>query len=91
MSRSGNPSETFIGLTLPLSLTFLDVAPPRRADAKMPQFLYRCPDTGFRVQDFTPDDDGSEGANDAFVVVTCLACGRMHFVNPKTGETPSET
>jgi hypothetical protein len=54
----------------------------------MPPFLYRCPDTGFRVQDVTPDDDGSEGANDVFVVVTCSACGQMHFVNPKTGKTP---
>jgi hypothetical protein len=56
----------------------------------MPPFLYRCPDTGFRVQDFTPDDNGSEGANDVFVVVTCFACGHPHFVNPKTGETPGE-
>jgi RNase P subunit RPR2 len=42
------------------------------------------------VQDFAPDDDGSEEANDVFVVVTCLACGHLHFVNPKTGKTPSQ-
>jgi hypothetical protein len=55
----------------------------------MPPFLYRCPNTGFRVQGFAPDD-ATEGADDVFVGVTCLACGQMHFVNPKIGKTPSE-
>jgi len=46
----------------------------------MPPFIYRCPNTGFRVQGFTSDDDESERADDVFVGVTCLACGSMHFV-----------
>ena len=51
----------------------------------MPAFLFRCPATGLRVQGWTenecPDDD------EFFEAVTCLACGRVHHVNPKTGRT----
>jgi len=54
-------------------------------------FIYRCPNTGFNVQGLAPDDDGSERADDAFVGVTCLACGLMHFVNPKAGKTAGES
>jgi hypothetical protein len=32
----------------------------------------------------------SERADDVFVGVTCLACGSVHFVNPKTGKTAGE-
>jgi hypothetical protein len=56
----------------------------------MPPFIYRCPNTGFRVQGLAPDDDRSEGPDDTFVGIFCLACGQMHFVNPKTGKTPGE-
>jgi hypothetical protein len=56
----------------------------------MPPFLYRCPNTGFNVQGFASDEDESEGAGDVFVGVTCLACGFLHLVNPKTGKTPGE-
>ena len=54
----------------------------------MPPFIYRCPSTGYRVQGWAPDDE-TEGADDVFVGVTCLVCGLVHFVNPKTGKTPS--
>jgi hypothetical protein len=54
----------------------------------MDAFLYRCPATGLRVQGWTADD-GSD-ADNAFEAVTCLACGRLHFVNPKTGKTPTD-
>jgi hypothetical protein len=57
---------------------------------QMPPFIYRCPNTGFHVQSFAPDDE-SESAGDVFVGVTCLACGSMHFVNPKTGKAAGET
>jgi hypothetical protein len=57
----------------------------------MAPFIYRSPNTGFRVQGVAPNDDGSEGAGDVFVGITCLACGMVHFVNPKTGKTPSES
>jgi len=52
--------------------------------------MFRCPNTGFRVQGFARDDGESEETEDVFVGVTCLACGSMHFVNPKTGKTVSE-
>ena len=47
--------------------------------------LYRCPNTGFRVQGYTlnesipPDHDSNES-------VTCLACKQAHLVNFKTGK-----
>jgi hypothetical protein len=56
----------------------------------MAPFLFRCPNTGLRVQGFPPDDE-AEGAEDAFVGVTCLACWQLHFVNPKTGKTAGES
>jgi hypothetical protein len=57
----------------------------------MPPFIFRCPNTGFRVQGFGPEDDWSEGAgDDVFVGVTCLACGSVHLVNPTTGKTVGE-
>jgi hypothetical protein len=56
----------------------------------MRPFVFRCPTTGFRVQGFAPDDDESEGAGDVYHGITCLACGLMHFVNPKTGKTAGE-
>jgi hypothetical protein len=40
-----------------------------------------------QVQGWTaggPDDE------EGYEAVTCLACGRMHFVNPKTGKTLAE-
>ena len=62
----------------------------RKVARRMPPFIYRCPNTGFRVQGLAPDDEESEGTDDVFVGVTCLACGRLHFVNPNTGKTVGE-
>ncbi len=56
----------------------------------MPPFIFRCPYTGYRVQGYDAKDNESERADGAFVGVTCAACGQVHFVNPKTGKTPSE-
>lgn len=41
-------------------------------------FLYRCPNTGRTVQGLT--------AEDTCEALTCLACRRLHFVNPATGK-----
>jgi hypothetical protein len=41
----------------------------------MPPFIYRCPNTGFRVQGLAPKDDDSEGADNTF---NCL----IKFRNP---------
>jgi hypothetical protein len=56
----------------------------------MPPFVYRCPVTGLHVQGLVPDDDESDGAGDTFEGIDCLACGGVHFVNPKTGKLMGE-
>jgi hypothetical protein len=50
----------------------------------MPVFLYRCPNTGLKVQGWVADDP--ERPSDAsYEPVTCVACTRVHMVNPNTG------
>jgi hypothetical protein len=56
----------------------------------MPPFLYRCPNTGFNVQGYAPNDHESERGGEVFIGITCLACGLVHPINPKTGKTVSE-
>lgn len=53
----------------------------------MPTFVYRCPTTGLRVQGWIADDPTDD---EAFEAVTCLACTRVHLVNPKTGKVIGE-
>ena len=51
----------------------------------MATVLYRCPNTGFRVQSYT--EDGTIAPDlDVYVLVRCLACKLLHLANPKTGE-----
>jgi hypothetical protein len=52
------------------------------ASGLMAPFLYNCPNTRQTVQGFTAD----EVPSDAYESVTCLACQRLHFVNPSTGK-----
>ena len=47
---------------------------------------FRCPNTGLNVQGWLAEIVESEDA-DRYEVVTCLACGQGHVVNPKTGKT----
>jgi hypothetical protein len=47
--------------------------------------LFRCPNTGHQVQGWIAEDV-SEDEEDTYRSVTCLACERMHLVNPKTGK-----
>lgn len=49
----------------------------------MPAFIFRCPDMGVNVQGWVADDPLSYG-DDEYEAVTCLACTRVHMVNPKT-------
>jgi hypothetical protein len=46
-------------------------------------FLYRCPNTGLEVQGFVADDAAKAGG---LQPVTCLACTRLHLVDPKTAK-----
>ena len=52
----------------------------------MAVFLFRCPNTGFRVQGWVEDDEAQD-SGEAYEGVICHACGRLHLVNPRTGET----
>jgi K+-sensing histidine kinase KdpD len=47
-------------------------------------FMYRCPRTRQTVRGDVADD--LIGSGETYLPVTCTACGRIHFVNPKTGE-----
>jgi hypothetical protein len=51
----------------------------------MTAYVYRCPVTGYNVQahsaDPTPNDDSA-----TYHAVTCMACARVHLVNPNTAK-----
>ena len=46
-------------------------------------FIYRCPRTGQQVQGWAADHltDG-----ETYEPVSCIACGRIHLVSPKSGK-----
>jgi hypothetical protein len=50
----------------------------------MPPFLYRCPNTGYRVQGLVADDVSEDPKS--YEAVTCTACQQVHFVNPTSGK-----
>ncbi|WP_407159484.1 hypothetical protein [Bradyrhizobium sp. STM 3557] len=43
---------------------------------------FRCPGTRQYVQHLIADE--AEGDRDAYVMVDCPACGKLHFVNRST-------
>jgi len=49
----------------------------------MPAFLYRCPHTDKVVQGFVAEELNPE--SDAYEAVQCVACTRLHLINPKSG------
>jgi hypothetical protein len=51
----------------------------------MSAFLYRCPATGMMVQGWRADDDAPPDNDDSYIGMRCLACNRVHLVNPVTG------
>jgi len=55
----------------------------------MPTILFRCPNTGRRIQGWMADDpirlDGH-----SYETVSCSACGQIHLVNPETGKVLGE-
>jgi hypothetical protein len=52
----------------------------------MPLFLYRCPTTGYRVQDFSAE----YVSEDTYEPVLCVICKQVHVVNPATGAVLGE-
>jgi hypothetical protein len=55
----------------------------------MAPFLFRCPNTGYRVQGWAAKSE-PEGGRDVYESVTFLACRGVHMVNLKTGKTLGE-
>jgi len=51
-------------------------------------FIYRCPNTGFRVQGYVAEETSDN--EDSYEAVTCLICNRTHLVNPSTGKVLGE-
>ena len=54
----------------------------------MPPFLYRCPNTGSRVQGYVAEEVPDD--TNAYKSITCLACRQVHLVNPATGKVLGE-
>jgi hypothetical protein len=47
--------------------------------------VFLCPNTGARVQAGSRTN-GSKDSDDTYQSVNCLACQRVHLVNPATGK-----
>jgi hypothetical protein len=58
------------------------------SERAMTPFLYCCPNTGYRVQGFVAEDVSDDPEN--YQTITCLACQRVHLVNPTTGKVLGE-
>ena len=54
---------------------------------KMVPFIYRCPNTGHRVQTLAA---GEVSHDDTYQSVTCIMCDRIYLVNPATGKVLGE-
>ena len=54
----------------------------------MTAFLYRCPNTGFQVQGYSPEQTSDDDS--WYEAITCLMCKRVHLVNPTTGKVLGE-
>ena len=48
------------------------------------KLLFTCPVTGMSVQHWLDDDDPSK-PGDCYQSIICHGCGRLHFINRKTG------
>jgi hypothetical protein len=59
-----------------------------RSDGTLPP-LFHCPATGSEVHGFVVQEIPSDDP-DAFVPVSCLACGQIHYLNLKTRRTLPE-
>jgi hypothetical protein len=59
---------------------------PERCPPIMSPFMYRCPDTGLRVPSF----ESTKTSDGTYDVVTCVACGRVHLIDPATGKVPGQ-
>jgi hypothetical protein len=54
----------------------------------MAPFIYRCPNTGLRIQALAAEEiTEDEGTYEA---VTCIMCQQVHLVNPHTSKVLGE-
>ena len=56
--------------------------------AMLPLFMYRCPNTGYRVQGSSAEDVSED--RHVYEPVTCPVCHQIHLVNPATGAVLGE-
>jgi hypothetical protein len=56
---------------------------------EMAAFIYRCPNTGLRIQALSPAEEIAED-EDAYEPVTCVMCQQVHLVNAATGKVLGE-
>ncbi|UVO34696.1 hypothetical protein KUL72_24925 [Bradyrhizobium arachidis] len=54
----------------------------------MAHFLFTCPTTAFKVQQWLDEDDNAP--RDKYEAITCPACTKTHFINRKTGKLLGE-
>lgn len=54
----------------------------------MMPLVYRCPNTGFQVQAWSPEEHPE--TEHIYETVTCIACQRVHLVNRETGKVAGE-
>jgi hypothetical protein len=52
----------------------------------MPEIVFRCPETGYKVQATFED----QRVQDAFVRLACMACGLDHAVNRYTARVEGD-
>ena len=50
----------------------------------MAPFVYRCPNTGLRIQAWAAEEVTED--EDAYEPVTCVMCQQVHLVNAVTGK-----
>jgi hypothetical protein len=56
----------------------------------MATFLFRCPNTGLKVQGWSAEEMPDDGRND-YETITCAACGQLHLVNQASGRVLGDT
>ena len=54
----------------------------------MAAFIYRCPNTGLRIQAWAAEEVAQD--EDVYEPVTCLMCQQVHLVNAATGKVLGE-
>jgi len=56
----------------------------------MPIIYFRCPSTGRDVQGWIADSPDIEDG-ESFQPVKCAACGRFHYISPKSAKVLSDS